>query len=139
MNGGYDAPMRIHHVALRSRDLGRLRAFYRDLLGLALTEERPGESVWLDASGTILMLERSTESEPNIDPGTRELLAFAIAPGERAAFERRLAASGVLVEARTEFTFYVRDPDGRRIGLSHYPTKAEGTPGGQLSAARTTP
>jgi catechol 2,3-dioxygenase-like lactoylglutathione lyase family enzyme len=129
--------MRIHHVALRSRDLGRLRAFYRDLLGLALTEERPGESVWLDAGGTILMLERATEAEPSIDPGTRELLAFAIAPGERAAFERRLAAGGVPIEASTEFTVYVRDPDGRRVGLSHYPAKADEPP--ELSGARTTP
>ena len=32
-----------------------------------------------------------------------------------------LARAGVAVEAATEFTLYVRDPDGRRVGLSSYP------------------
>ena len=106
---------------MRTRDLGRLVAFYGDLLGLATSKESLGESVWLDAGGTILMLERSTEPEPGIGRGTRELIAFAIAPPERAGFEARLASSGVAIEERTEFTLYFRDPDGRRVGLSHYP------------------
>ena len=113
--------MRIHHIALRTRDLGRLAAFYGDLLGLATSKESPGHSVWLDAGGTILMLERSSESEPEIGRGTQELIAFSVAATERPAFEARLASSGVTVEARTEHTLYFRDPDGRRVGLSHYP------------------
>ena len=40
---------------------------------------------------------------------------------DRAGAEARLASSGIAIEARTEFTLYFRDPDGRRIGLSHYP------------------
>jgi catechol 2,3-dioxygenase-like lactoylglutathione lyase family enzyme len=113
--------MRIHHIALRTRDLGRLVAFYGDLLGLETSKESPGQSVWLDAGGTILMLERSSESEPDIGRGTQELIAFVVTPAERARFEARLASSGVAIEARTEFTLYFRDPDGRRVGLSHYP------------------
>jgi glyoxylase I family protein len=115
------AAMRIHHIALRTRDLGRLVAFYGDLLGLATSKESPGHSVWLEADGTILMIERASESEPDIARGTQELIAFVVAPEERAAFEARLASRGVAIEARTEFTVYFRDPDGRRVGLSHYP------------------
>jgi hypothetical protein len=48
--------------------------------------------------------------------------AFAIEAGDRARVEARLASAGTAVEARTGFTLYVRDPDGRRLGLSAYPT-----------------
>ena len=115
--------MRIHHVALRTRDVGRLTAFYRDLLGLHASKTSSSESMWLDAGGTILMLEQSSDFEPSIDPATRELIAFAIPPRDCATFEARLASSGVTVEARSEFTLYFRDPDGRRVGLSHYPAR----------------
>ncbi len=49
------------------------------------------------------------------------LLALAIAPGERASWEARLAAAGVAVVHRTRWTSYVFDPEGNRIGLSHHP------------------
>ena len=52
---------------------------------------------------------------------SKELVAFTIAPDIRALVLARLAAAGVPVESSTDFTLYVRDPDGRRIGLSSYP------------------
>lgn len=114
--------MRIHHVALRTRDLARLERFYVDVLGLRL-EKRNGErGVWLDAGGVIVMLERAGDEEPAPPAGSMELAAaFAIEPGEREAREARLAEAGVAIEARTAYTLYVRDPDGRRVGLSSYP------------------
>jgi glyoxylase I family protein len=118
--------MRIHHIALRTRDLARLRAFYIDRLGFALAKGGETDRVWLDAGGTLLMLERATESEPGIACGTMELIAFGIAPSERAWLEARLASSGVEIEARTAFTLYFRDPDGRRLALSHHPEPAPG-------------
>jgi hypothetical protein len=48
-------------------------------------------------------------------------VALGIARGERAAWERRLSDAGVPVEYRTAFTLYVRDPEGNRVGLSHWP------------------
>jgi glyoxylase I family protein len=116
--------MRIHHIALRTRDVRRLRAFYEDGLGLAVTRENSEGSVWLDAGGTILMLEPSEEAEPGIAPRSRELIAFAVVPKDREDLEARLASHGIAIEARTDFTLYFRDPDGRRIGLSHYPERA---------------
>ena len=41
--------------------------------------------------------------------------------GERAAWEVKLAAAGHPAVAETGFTFYVRDPEGNRIGFSHHP------------------
>jgi glyoxylase I family protein len=117
-------PMRIHHVALRTRDVQRLEAFYAGLLGLARWRGSPERAVWLDAGGTILMIERASVSEPDIEQGTRELIAFAVAPSDRARLVALLLASGVAIEDTTPFTLYFRDPDGRRVGLSHYPEPA---------------
>jgi catechol-2,3-dioxygenase len=49
------------------------------------------------------------------------LVALAIPPAARAAWEARLAAAGHPKVGETRCTFYVRDPEGNRIGLSHYP------------------
>ena len=107
--------MRIHHVALRTHDVPRLERFYAGALGLVVTRRDGERSVWLDAGGAILMLERASEGEPGIPERTMELVAFTISKTERATFEAKL-----LVEATTDFTIYVRDPDGRRVGLSHF-------------------
>jgi glyoxylase I family protein len=113
--------MKIHHLALRTRDLPRLRAFYADVLGLSVLEEKLDRSVWLDARGTIVMLERAEESEPLVAAGSLDLVAFAIEPEDEDRLEARLVSNGVAIEGRTDFTLYFRDPDGRRIGASHYP------------------
>jgi catechol 2,3-dioxygenase-like lactoylglutathione lyase family enzyme len=114
--------MRVHHLALRTADLARLERFYVDALGLAVIRRQDGgRSVWLDAGGTIVMLERRDEGEPGIPAGSKELVAFTVAPETRALCIDRLAGAGVTVEASTEFSLYVRDPDGRRVGVSSYP------------------
>ncbi len=59
------------------------------------------------------------------DPhGGLHLLALRIQPGERHAWERRLEELGVEIVHRTRWTLYLRDPEGNRIGLSHYPHEA---------------
>jgi catechol 2,3-dioxygenase-like lactoylglutathione lyase family enzyme len=113
--------MRIHHIALRTRDLARLERFYMGVLGLTPTRRQDDRSVWLDAGGTILMLEHAEAGEPSTPAGSYELVAFALAAGEHAAAMERLEAAGVGVEARTGSTLYLRDPDGRRVGLSAWP------------------
>ena len=113
----------LHHVALRTGDVVGLAAFYRDVVGLS-SLERPGGAgggTWLAAGDAILMLEPRADGEPDIPIGSKDLLAFAIDPGERPAFEERLVRLGVRVEASTPYTLYFRDPDGRRVGVSHYP------------------
>lgn len=115
--------MRVHHLAFRTRDLARLERFYVEALGLAVIRRHATRSVWLDAGGSIVMLELRDEEEPGVVAGSQEMVAFAVAPETRALCTERLARAGVAIEASTDFTLYVRDPDGRRIGLSSYPAK----------------
>lgn len=113
--------MHLHHLALRTDDLGRLERFYAGVLGMRVLRADVGRSVWLDAAGTILMLERREDGEPAIDPTSMELVCFAIRPDEHRAMVERLGDAGVRVEGRTAYTLYFRDPDGRRLGASSYP------------------
>ena len=117
--------MRIHHLALRTADLSRLERFYADVLGLDVLRRDGERSVWLDAGGTIVMLERRSDGEPAIAPASLELTCFAIEAGEHRAIVDRLEAAGVPVEGRTAYSVYFRDPDGRRVGVSAFPTELE--------------
>jgi glyoxylase I family protein len=108
--------MRLHHLAMRTGDLPRLLRFYSEVLGLPVIQRTPS-SVWLDAGGVIVMLEARDDGE-SIPAGSKEMVAFGIRPEERRDWLTKL---GGLIEAQTEFTLYFRDPDGRRVGLSHYP------------------
>jgi glyoxylase I family protein len=123
----YHGEVRIHHIALRTDDVPRLEAFYRDVFGLPLAnDERPrgALNVWLQAGDARFMLEARGDGEPTVDRSSMELVAFAIDAGERSTFEARLARAGVTIEQRSDFTLYFRDPDGRRVAVSHYPERS---------------
>lgn len=114
--------MRIHHVALRTRDLARLERFYVATLGLEVVRRDDARgSVWLGAGDAVLMLELAAPTEPAVPEGSLDLLAFAMedAPDAMAAWRSRVA-----VEAETANTLYFRDPDGRRVAVSRYPLPA---------------
>lgn len=113
--------MRIHHIAMRTKQLARLEPFYADLLGLPVVHRDGTRSVWLRAGDSILMLEEADEGEPTVPLRTMELVAFAVHLDELERYKRLLGAHGVAIEAETAYTVYFRDPDGRRIGLSHFP------------------
>ena len=134
----------IHHHAIQVRDLARAERFYCDVLGLSVVRRWPAadgagheRSVWLsvgDGSGTFIALEvvppgGATAAE-DPDRGSRpghHLLALRIPRDERTRWQARLAAAGIALTAQTDFTTYFCDPEGNRLGLSHYPDAAPST------------
>jgi glyoxylase I family protein len=118
----------LHHLALGTRDVARLARFYTDVLELRevtrhLHADGCLRSVWLDLGGSLLMIE-PTDEPPRAVEGIGAgpfLIAVAVSPEARHVFEARLERAGSVVEFRSEFTSYARDPDGNRIALSAYP------------------
>jgi catechol 2,3-dioxygenase-like lactoylglutathione lyase family enzyme len=112
---------RLHHLALRAADVEATVSFYKQLLGLGeLRSERP-RSVWLGlGDGAILMVEARSTGEPAISPGSLELAAFRV-DDERKGAIRAFALERGCFDGETAYTVYLRDPDGRRVGVSTYP------------------
>ena len=109
--------MRIHHIALRVRDLEAAREFYCGLLGLKEMKRDGSRSVWLRAGDAVLMLERTLRGT-GPDAGSGHVLALAAEDLE--LWEEKLAPAGVSIDDRTPHTLFVRDPDGHRVALSLY-------------------
>ena len=102
-----------------ARDPGATERFYVSVLGLRVCARDDARgSVWLDASGVVVMLERAESGEPPY-PRTRRS-SWRSRSTTWPSWRRRLADAGVAIEAETPHTLYVRDPDGRRVGLSTY-------------------
>jgi len=120
--------MRVHHIALRCSDLHRAERFWRGVFGLAVLRRDGERAVWLDLEGATLMLERASPDEPLPAVGAMDFVALAVTPAERDAFTVRCAEQGVALEHETAHTRYVRDPDGRRVGVSSYPLPSLSAP-----------
>lgn len=113
-------PHPLHHIALRTRDVDRLVAFYEQALGLGRWPVQAGSGVWLSLGPAVLMIERADADEPLPAAGARDLLAFAAADASLDATRARLRSLGLTIEAETAHTLYFRDPDGRRVALSDF-------------------
>lgn len=125
--------MQLHHLALGARDVESLAGFYArafDLDERARHHHADGSlrSVWLDLGGPVLMIEAAeTEARPVTGVGAGWfLVAFEVPVTERDTVEARLVALGGVVESRARFTSYVRDPEGNRVAISHYPVTSHG-------------
>jgi glyoxylase I family protein len=123
-------PTRAHHVALKVADLPAAEVFYGAVLGLPVLRRWPasdgrGErALWFDlGEGAFLAVERAAAPGPAKaeESSGIHLLALAIARSDREAWTDRLAAAGHPIHHETDHTLYVRDPEGNRIGLSHWP------------------
>lgn len=119
--------MRLHHLAIQVPDLEVAEGFYAGVLGLRVTR-RQEHALWLDAGGTILMLERCVGAgalDPWASPAPGPfVVALEIGAAERAGWLTRLEGAGVAVDHTSGFTIYFRDPWGCRLALSHYPAPA---------------
>jgi hypothetical protein len=121
--------MRIHHLALLSRDPSRLAADYADLFGISVMREQHDaqgvRSVWFDLGGTLLMIERGAPAAKASQGLGLDGLFLAVDAGTGARWEARF---GDRVTGRTASTLYATDADGNRIGVSSFPDPLWGAP-----------
>lgn len=61
------------------------------------------------------MIELRGKDEPDVARGSLDLVAFGASKRAHDALAKKIA-----VEASTDFTSYFRDPDGRRVAVSHF-------------------
>jgi catechol 2,3-dioxygenase-like lactoylglutathione lyase family enzyme len=132
------APFGVHHVALQCRDLVAMERFYRKILRLQVVRRWPWEdpdrrgrdrSVWL-ALGTGYLVLEACEGEVEPPPWQTEapgmhLLALQIFLHNREIWREHLEEYGVEIVYESPWTLYIRDPEGNRVGLSHFPDVAE--------------
>jgi catechol 2,3-dioxygenase-like lactoylglutathione lyase family enzyme len=120
-----------HHLAIQVRDVEKVTAFYRDVLGFSELKRhhRPDgslRSIWVGVPGGGFLALEAVSGEPEPGPFRNEqpglfLLAFRIPKAGRAGAVEALARAGVALEHETRWTVYVRDPEGNRVALSHHP------------------
>jgi catechol 2,3-dioxygenase-like lactoylglutathione lyase family enzyme len=119
-------------TALYVDDLGRARAFYQEVLGLApLTSDSRFLAFDVGGRSVLLLFLRGSTLEPlhlpggTIPPhdGSGPIhMAFAIAAAELPAWEKRLGEHKVAIEGRTDWprggkSIYFRDPDHHLLEL----------------------
>jgi glyoxylase I family protein len=120
-----------HHLAIQVRNIERVTAFYREVLGfpeLARHHLPDGSlrSVWVGVPGGGFLALEAVTGEPEPGPFQSDrpgllLVAFRIPRAERARTMEAFARAGVPLERETKWTVYVRDPEGNRVALSHHP------------------
>lgn len=113
-------PMRLHHLALRSADVTALAAFYREMFGMPVVREALPRSLWLGlADDAVLMIEARETGDPAPTPDSMDLVAFRVDEATRVMVRQKALAKGCF-DGETGFTVYLRDPEGRRLGVSTY-------------------
>lgn len=122
-----DAGVRIGHVHLKVSDLERAVAFYRDILGLEVTQRLGTQAAFLSAGGYHHHIGLNTwESRGGSAPpaGHTGLYHLAILyPGRRQLADalKRLLNAGVALDGASDHgvseALYLRDPDGNGVEL----------------------
>lgn len=121
------APAALDHVVLRVRDLPRMLAFYRDVLGCALEKRQQAVGLWQLRAGDALidLLEvRNTGTGPGDRPNM-DHFCLRLQTWDEPALRNWLASHGVQVGAVTMRygargsgpSIYIQDPEGNTVEL----------------------
>jgi catechol 2,3-dioxygenase-like lactoylglutathione lyase family enzyme len=117
--------VKAHHIALRTPDFPRAKAFYTEVLGLNVAAEMAGrECVFIDIGGTTIELTGAKNQVPGAEGAFAHL---ALQVDDVDATYEELKAKGVsfFVEPKDAGDIrlaFFRDPDGNAIELFKSPT-----------------
>ena len=120
-----------HHLAIGVRDLAKVGAFYREVLGLAELKRHSREtgqlrSIWFSLpGGGFVALEQKEDAAPG---NSFLVLSLRISAADRLRVIAELERRCIPVTHQTQWTVYFKDPEGNPLALSHYPQDSP-TPG----------
>ena len=121
----------IRHIALFVRDLPRVEAFYRDVLGYR-EEWRPSpEELYMTLGADNLALHATTGGGAEGDTRLDHFGLLMSKPEDVDAWAVHLEAHGVALDTRPRThrdgarSFYARDPEGNRIQFIWHPPIAD--------------
>ncbi|WP_295819095.1 VOC family protein [uncultured Deinococcus sp.] len=109
-------------VALHTADYAAARAFFTDVLGFEVTEERPGASAFVPSGGAGLALRTSPVLLPPL--GTGVTVYFTVLDVQ--AYHDQVAGRGATISEPLHDmpfgqTFTVQSPDGHQLGFWQAP------------------
>ncbi len=118
----------MRHIALRVRDIGRSKAFYRENFGMDVVWEPDAENVYLSSGTDNLALHATHEGAAPPERQQLDHLGFVVGSAERVReLEGELRARGVeivhpfKVHRDGSASFYLADPDGIIIQMLYEP------------------
>ena len=117
--------MRLDHITITVSDPKRSIAFYRDILGMTIEHEWPGEVTALKAGETFLAVSwrEKGNAQSTQPPIAIHHFAFRI---DKENFERAqtwLPKNGIDIEMEdngVNQSIYLRDPDNHLVELAYY-------------------
>lgn len=116
---------RTGHVALRVRDLEKARHFYGDILGMKISEERPGQAIFFrfnEYHHDIVVFQAADAGPATEHHAGAAHIAFVADDFETVLnMYRRLRENNVRVRRTTDHGFtksvYFEDPDGIELEI----------------------
>ena len=109
----------IDHIVLHCRDVGRAKAFYTEILGMAVYREDDGH-VFMHAGGQGVALFKRPEFAPASGGNDLNHLALNVEGGSYESLKAELEGHGVAVGGRPgdDRCIDFSDPDGHRLQLT---------------------
>lgn len=105
-------------VTLHTSDYPATRAWFTDVLGFEVTEERSGANAFVSASGAGLAIRADPKVVPPLETGVS---VYLIVPELNSFHDRILKRGADVVEPPHDMpfgrTFTVQTPDGHRLGF----------------------
>jgi catechol-2,3-dioxygenase len=130
----------ICEITLQARDLARLEAFYRDLLGCQ-TISREDDRIWLACGSHARLGIWSPGRKEFGDRGGRHVhFALSVGRGELAAVSERLERIGIEHQGPEQHSggdrsLYVEDPEGNVVELWDFFERGDGAREGVAALA----
>jgi catechol 2,3-dioxygenase-like lactoylglutathione lyase family enzyme len=127
----------IDHVVIRAKDLARMVAFYRDVLGCPVEKEQPAVGLIQLRAGSSLIdlvdvageLGKMGGAPPGTEGRNLDHFCVQVAPWDASAIRAHLAAHGVEApEPVSRYgalgqgpSIYIQDPEGNTVELKGPP------------------